>query len=150
MLEADKISIVEKTKSLIEELKDDNSALIDKIEMLTSDKEKIDNEKFELIRKSEEIHKKSQENYLLKNEIEKTKNGFKREKNRLEISKDKEINHLAEQLKYANKFEKELSIVKLENCKLKNSITELKSEIKKINTVFYSFNRRRIVNIMER
>lgn len=139
-LEQEKKAIVENTKIIIEELKIDNLQLIEQIDKIYNEKEKITVEKLDLIKKTEHFYKKTQENHLLKSEIEKNKNGFKREKNRYEISKGKEIIHLQEQIRFFEKFEKELLNTKKENDKLNNSIFEFKNEIKKLKTVKIQIN----------
>lgn len=135
ILENEKNKVIDKTKFIIEDLRNDNLTLIDKIERLSKDKEKVDKEKNDLMRKTEDIYKKTQENYMLKNEIEKTKSNLIREKNRITINKEKEIQQLWNKVKFNSKFEKDLSVQQKENAQLKNLINEFKVEITRLNTV---------------
>lgn len=134
-MENEKKAIIEKTKSTIEELKNDNLILIEKIENLRKDKLNSEKDKIELLKKQDEVIKKTVENNQLKIEMEKSKINWKKEASRVVIGKDKQIQVLWDKVKFNTKMEKELTKEQKEKYVYKNGINELKVEINRLNTV---------------
>jgi hypothetical protein len=136
-LQEEKKMVIDKTKSVIEELKTNNLSLLEKIEILCLEKNEMHNEKTLLLKRLEEIGKKTQENMHLKTELEKTKNNLIKEKNMITIHKDQEISLLYEKYKFSQKFEKDLSKSQKEKCQLQNITNEYKVELLRLKTVNY-------------